>query len=523
MINKVTLNGTEVPGIVRDTFHYKARAGVPGPFRVGGVFGSSIEFDYFTPSAVTISKGDVIEYYQTVDVDSTFAPITPSQDIWINNFNVIDVVVGKRTTHITAYDDTVKLNTDFSKHLASIESSFPMKINDLITEVCNVSGLTYLRTYPLANWFYYKVGYFYADGITCRDIVNYIAEIFGGYADCSNGIIDFTRLGYPMSSYWNTPDYYVIAPDNSNYQFGTKWYCNVWYKENGLQKKTQTIPYDGVRIVNTSGTILGQYDGVVSPQKMYYLTGNILVDSLTDLHTETYTDFAQRIYSILNYSVTLGPPIGTLRPVPTTVKLFPFRMPFVRGECVYVVDTDGTKTIFPVMSIDLSDSEVILEGYGHEDTDTGYGTSYGLEDNQTLLTTQVNSLYATVDGLVSNQPTRDLLWTNSDPASSFAAQTIPLDLSNYDIVEISFNTSTSSTGQDSAVNVFGSPDGRTVQTQWWGRLTTAAYPQIEQRLATITTSGVEFSACIAKAANSNSAASNSNGNLVPMYIYGIKF
>ena len=49
-----------------------------------------------------------------------------------------------------------------------------------------------------------------------------------------------------------------------------------------------------------------------------------------------------------------------------------------------------------------------------------------------------NDLKAVLDVVLPPQPSeyRKLLWTNPSPTSSFAAQTVTLDLSSYDDVEI---------------------------------------------------------------------------------------
>lgn len=101
-----------------------------------------------------------------------------------------------------------------------------------------------------------------------------------------------------------------------------------------------------------------------------------------------------------------------------------------------------------------------------------------------------------------------LLWTNASPTSSFAAQTISLDLSSYSAVVVvcTYNTST-----QRDVSNFCQVGRNGFVSLIWGDDNVCASRQIYT-----STSGVGFSSGYARGSTSN------DGYMVPVYIYGIK-
>ena len=108
----------------------------------------------------------------------------------------------------------------------------------------------------------------------------------------------------------------------------------------------------------------------------------------------------------------------------------------------------------------------------------------------------------------------ELLWENASPSSSFAAQTVSLDLSGYDAVLIKATT-TSNNPSDEYYGFFNTlafvGDGiKTVMFFCSGNTNRSGH-----RMAQATSSGVTFSKCMWNAAQTD-------GFGVPYYIYGIK-
>ena len=119
---------------------------------------------------------------------------------------------------------------------------------------------------------------------------------------------------------------------------------------------------------------------------------------------------------------------------------------------------------------------------------------------------------------VGAMPEWELVWENTSPSSNFAAQTITLDLSQYDAVEIVCNAA-----NDLAVYALFSHFClvgyktilfRIETTTGNNRMYTAA------RYATVETSGISFTDATQSTATTN--VSTLNQTNIPMWIFGIK-
>lgn len=105
-----------------------------------------------------------------------------------------------------------------------------------------------------------------------------------------------------------------------------------------------------------------------------------------------------------------------------------------------------------------------------------------------------------------------LLWTNPSPASSFAGQTIPLDLSNYDAVIVLTAMDTSDSGRlvvDSLITPVGY--GARAFIQWNVRYI---------RQYTVSNTGVAFQDGAKGSVGANATTDNTVG--IPYQIYGIR-
>lgn len=102
------------------------------------------------------------------------------------------------------------------------------------------------------------------------------------------------------------------------------------------------------------------------------------------------------------------------------------------------------------------------------------------------------------------------LWTNPNPTSSFAAQTISLDLAQYELILITFHNFASTDAQYGLLAqlcIVGDTN--------YLQFTSATNNRNGRRLATITTTGVQFAACVY-----NDGTNNNYG--IPYQIFGIK-
>lgn len=109
------------------------------------------------------------------------------------------------------------------------------------------------------------------------------------------------------------------------------------------------------------------------------------------------------------------------------------------------------------------------------------------------------------------------LWENASPTSSFAAQTVSLDLSGYDRVAITYIAST-------LLSDSYSIDADVGKVTQMTALTSASNASVVyvSRVATVTKTGINFDYGYGKSIYSTTAASPGNSNVIPIAIYGIK-
>lgn len=104
----------------------------------------------------------------------------------------------------------------------------------------------------------------------------------------------------------------------------------------------------------------------------------------------------------------------------------------------------------------------------------------------------------------------DLLWTNSAPTSSFSAQTVSVDLTEYALVIIEFRIDNSS-NNNTFSNVCAS---YTKYTANIGGQPTSSQAQI-WRAYTVSGSGIAFDV-------GGAGGSTNNQYCIPLYIYGVR-
>lgn len=142
-----------------------------------------------------------------------------------------------------------------------------------------------------------------------------------------------------------------------------------------------------------------------------------------------------------------------------------------------------------------------------------------------LKDSQGNNLYpvmtCNIDELASGTgiEKRKLLWTNASPTSNFEAQTISLDLSGYDAVEIICRYSTTSDSHTRYICDVGSSSS----IDWlYYTVVAGKYMGVKSRNeVSASTTGVTFGACTTKPGNSTDSTTT-NGYIIPIKIYGIK-
>lgn len=189
MLNKILLADgvTELLNVKSVVFREAVNA--DSDLRPGCVSSASIEVEVYNTQANAVAEGDALYYYQ-IDKDDN--------ETLIGKFYAQPVISGRNSYRFTAYDDALKLDADFSAWLEANKANFPMTVYSLVSAACTVAGVTLSSaSWPLSTE---NVQAFYADGIKCRDILAYAAEIACRFVRCNtSGEIVFDWYGLPQT------------------------------------------------------------------------------------------------------------------------------------------------------------------------------------------------------------------------------------------------------------------------------------------------------------------------------------
>lgn len=378
MLNKIVRsNGTEIENIQSVTYSETVNAGES--LRPGCVSSAYINVRVYGTNSDAPVSGEALTYYQ-VDPDGN--------DTLIGVFYAEPSVPSNGMYSFVAYDAVRKLDTDFSAKLESMQSSFPMTVYDLVSEACSVAGVTLgSASWPMSTM---TVNAFYADKLTCRNILQYAAEIACRFVRCDvngNVLFDWYTTNTDWSIYPGGSDADKVAYrlgglsyDGNNVQqidsvviksvgeYGTQY----TYPEYNPDISAIDPDSDGnVTMLNVTVTDSGDghltiiakaddpdRDGNVtiedgaSAENSLTIANNLL---LTDAAEATYVSVAQNILSVMI-------DLPTYRFA--EIQLFPNENPFRSGEFVSVTDAQGISFVTPVFAMMLSSSGATLRSSG---------------------------------------------------------------------------------------------------------------------------------------------------------------
>ena len=420
MRNQLVVNSATVNYIKQGSFRYVEQVAQDGlGLRFGSAYASYIEGEaYYKPDGTSeINDGDVIVYNQILDVDSDFVPLgggnTYTHTIGI--FTVKKVVRGKKSYFFSAYDNLDALNINFSTTLYSNRNNFPMTINAFLELVRDTALNNYGITVNISECTAYNmlnpndqlINYFYADGLTIRDILMYFADLTLQYIKCdANGIVHFKRYSTSSdsgtSAYWKNSDRYIISPTDQVAYTGTAIINGspqtvnlvpVFYKQDGLEREAYSFETTTVLYTkDINGKSL--WSVVMTPQhNPYAIQKNILIGNM--LLTNGINNLCVPGWNALqtlttNYSIS-----------PVEVHLFPFRNPFNAGQILtHIEDVAGNRFSSVVMKMEQTDSEVIITCSGTETYYTSALENYDADDDAASLNVALNSLATEVSDKV---------------------------------------------------------------------------------------------------------------------------
>ena len=382
-------NGTELKGgeagstLKALTLHAAVNAGQE--FTIGSAFSDYIEAEIWADpgGSLQITAGDAMTYYRQDDAGNRTK---------VGVFYAEKPTRTKRNSYkVTAYDTMSKLDADFSGWLRANQAQFPKTIWQLVQLACQRAGVT-LASSSLPINGSYSVQAFYADDLTCRQIISWAAEAAGCYAHMNaDGKLQFLTYTDKRSTAKITPD----GASNS-----TAYYADSLSYEDYTVKAIEKV-----QIRQSDSDVGVIYPDSTTATNTYAVQGNLLLTTGTEANLKTV---AQNLYNVLK-SVTYTP----------CKVAVPSGSGLACGQIVHVKDARGREFDTYLMSATISSGKASFESVGsasRESSSAVNSQSYknltgkmleiktsvdGLEVKASDLTGKYTDLKATVDGLSS--------------------------------------------------------------------------------------------------------------------------
>lgn len=382
-------SGTELKGgspgsaVKSLTLHTAVNAGQE--FTIGSAFSDYIEAEIWADpgGSLQITAGNALTYYRQDDAGNRTK---------VGVFYAEKPTRTKRNSYkVTAYDTMSKLDTDFSGWLRANQAQFPKTIWQLVQLACQRAGVT-LASSSLPINGSYSVQAFYADDLTCRQIISWAAEAAGCYAHMNaDGKLQFLTYTDKRSTAKITPD----GASNS-----TAYYADSLSYEDYTVKAIEKV-----QIRQSDRDVGVIYPDSTTATNTYAVQGNLLLTTGTEANLKTVV---QNLYNVLK-NVTYTPCKVS---VPSSSGL-------TCGQIVHVKDARGREFDTYLMSATISSGKASFESMGsasRESSSAVNSQSYknltgkmleiktsvdGLEVKASDLTGKYTDLKATVDGLSS--------------------------------------------------------------------------------------------------------------------------
>ena len=359
-------------------------------------------------NAANIQQDEVLTYYIIED----------DVEKKIGVFKVEKPTVATRTSmRFSAYDNVVKLEKDFSPWLRENQNLFPMTLTALVSYACSYCGLSFATTsFPQADL---SISAFYADGITCRQILMWAASIagrfiradadgaleFAWFTDASNLTIQPSKedIPYPVTMTYEdgnltieSEEIQVMDDGAGNLSIesnsiamltngdGVKIaaYANIPYLQGSLNYENYTTDkIERVQINHSEDDI-----GIIYPDdatgNCFTISGNLI---LGGVETSVASQIAESLYYQLK----------DIEYVPCSVTV-PKTAVVRAGDIINVVDANGKSFITYVMKVSITSSGTAITCTG----DKEYGSNVAVaSEKYENLTGKVLRISKQVDGL----------------------------------------------------------------------------------------------------------------------------
>ena len=359
-------SGTELRGgqagsaVENLTLHTAVNAGQE--FAIGSAYSDYIEAEIWADpgGSLQITAGDVLTYYRLDDAGNRTK---------VGIFYAEKPTRTKRNSYkVTAYDTMSKLDADFSGWLRANQVQFPKTIWQLVQLACQRAGVT-LAGISLPINGSHSVQAFYADNLTCRQIISWAAEAAGCYAHMNaDGKLQFLTYTDKRSTAKITPD----GVSNS-----TAYYADSLSYEDYTVKAIEKV-----QIRQSDSDVGVIYPDSTTATNTYAVQGNLLLTTGTEANLKTV---AQNLYNVLK-NVTYTPCKVS---VPSSSGL-------ACGQIVHVKDARGREFDTYLMSATISSGKASFESVGSASRESSSAVNSQSYKN---LTGKMLEIKTSVDGL----------------------------------------------------------------------------------------------------------------------------
>ena len=384
-------NGAEIGSTIILSCTLTASVNSEKEFTLGSACTDEIEVEYIAADEKLIAQGDKLTLY-TVDDANTRTKAGVFYCEKPEYQGMMREVSGSNAVYkVVAYDTMSKLDADFSGWLRANQAQFPKTIWQLVQLACQRAGVALaISSLPINGS--YSVQAFYADDLTCRQIISWAAEAAGCYAHMNaDGKLQFLTYTDKRSTVKITPD----GASNS-----TAYYADSLSYEDYTVKAIEKV-----QIRQSDSDVGVIYPDSTTATNTYAVQGNLLLTTGTEANLKSV---AQNLYNVLK-NVTYTPCKVS---VPSSSGL-------ACGQIVHVKDARGREFDTYLMSATISSGKASFESVGsasRESSSAVNSQSYknltgkmleiktsvdGLEVKASDLTGKYTDLKATVDGLSS--------------------------------------------------------------------------------------------------------------------------
>lgn len=256
LIAKLSVNGTALTGTIKSVT-VTGGSNTESDFAIGGTVSQYIDVTMADPGIAVEGKELLLQIGMLVDGVEEMVPM--------GLFTAVKPKTSESSVSFTAYDRMLKMEKPYFSSLATSTTSVAV-----LQEIATKTGVG-IRTSGLSAFSMSKpVGY------TCREVLSYIAQMYGGFAVCNRtGEIEIRTYSNPQ--YFIRPNRYWGPFDHNDYLFKLdQMSCVTGKGENG--EDVVLTAGSGARQVTFSNPFMTQQAlnaAWTTVQKLEYMPGQI--------------------------------------------------------------------------------------------------------------------------------------------------------------------------------------------------------------------------------------------------------